>query len=175
MSGLHIGRLSVAIVIISALENDVLRSLIIPVSDTPGLNALVRILPKLKRLRKLHLFNSNHGGDLDMQGTYDMMVQAFKCNCSLWQDTTHLRGVGDWNLSDSDKTKMEFYAKRNKQIHTTVKAPTDKLLKLRTNWPRTFLAIRGCEMEASIILLALAALGDAVGPQDHSLKRKREE
>lgn len=71
--------------------------------------------------------------------TQIMFIEALKCNLSLWQVATNL----EEELSEADKAKMEFYAKRNKQIHAILAAPTEKLQKLRSNWLRTFLDLRG--------------------------------
>ena len=97
-----------------------------------------------------------------MLGASAMLIEALKCNSSLWQVTTDL---SEEELSEADKTKMTFYAKRNKQIHAIMAAPRQTLPTLLMIWPRIFLGVRGCEMEASILLVALAALEEAVGPQ----------
>lgn len=54
------------------------------------------------------------------------------------------------------------------QIYAIVAAPRDKVRKLQTTWPRIVLVKRKCNMETSILLLALVALRDAVGPHDPS-------
>lgn len=104
----------------------------------------------------------------DTKSAYEMQakfMEAIKCNISLWQVTCFI----EEEPSKADKAQLKLYAKRYKQIHAILAAPTNQLRKLSTNWPRIFVDMWGCEMEASIVLVALSALGEAVGPPDSSL------
>lgn len=102
-----------------------------------------------------------------------MLIEAFKSNSSICQVAIDPRDWDEWSLPEAYEDMIIFYSKHNKQIHAILAAPTDNLLKLRPNWPRIFLDVRVCAMEASILLVALAALGDAVGPPDDSIKLQR--
>jgi hypothetical protein len=139
--------------IVSALEanaSPVLERLTILTHNHSQFRPLVWCLPKMKHLRMLDL--SYNGGGFPVA----MLLKVLKRNSSLWQVTGDLGG----DLSEAERMKMEFYAKRNKHIHAILEAP-HTIVPLRSAWPRVIRAIRGCEMEASIILAALtAALGE---------------
>jgi hypothetical protein len=145
----------------TALKNDsnsVLKSLFVSITVYSQFQVLVGCLPKMKHLRTL---------DITLRGTNvlgcnAMLLQALKRNSSLWHVTADL----EEDRSEADTAAMQFYARRNKKIHAVLTAPTNSVQALLTRWPRIFLCIRGCEMEASIILFVLTVLGKSVGPQD---------
>ena len=95
-----------------------------------------------------------------------MLLSALKRNSSLWQVTADLRE----DRLEGDTAAMEFYAKRNKRIYAILEATMEQVRGLLASWPRIFRDMRGCEMEASMILVALTALGDLVGPRESRLQ-----
>jgi hypothetical protein len=150
--------------IATALENDasfVLQSLTLSVDHTSQLQALVQSLPKMKHLRKLNVYcqravdNSRYN--------YVLPLHAFKRNTSLWQVTTDIVTSN----GEAAELRMKFYTERNKQIQAILKAPMDMVQKTPlANWPRIFVLMRDCEMQASILFSALVTLGEFVGPRD---------
>jgi hypothetical protein len=131
-----------------------LKSLTIPVYGHRQFRSLTWCLPKMKHLRKLNL--SVRGGEIT--GSVAMLLHALKRNCSLWQVTADLAV----DMPEGETKKLEFYAKRNKHIHAILEAPKTGV-QLLSAWPRVIRAVGGCEMESSIILAALSALGEPVG------------
>jgi hypothetical protein len=103
----------------------------------------------------------------DFPGWSDMLLRALRRNISLQEVTG---GVSVWSrFSEIDKAKLKFYAKRNKQVSAILKARRDKV-PLLTAWPRVFRAVRGCEIEASVIYRVFIAHDESVGSwkQDQS-------
>jgi hypothetical protein len=142
--------------VVTALEcytaGPVLESLAISYKNSSKcLPALFRCLPRVKHLRKLDISLTKWG---KTPGLNAMLLQALKRNSSLWQVTADLQE--DW--SEGDIAVTNFYVKRNKKIHAILEAPTDQAQALLANLAPIFRAIWGCEMEASIILVALKAL-----------------
>ena len=143
-----------------------MESLTLPLHTASSCEVLVGSLPEMKHLRKL---------DIAVQsgppcGYNAMLLQAVKRNCSLWQFT--VSHGEDW--LEADTAHMKFYSKRNKQIHAILELPTN-IVKLLRVWPRVFRAVRGCEMEAAVILAVLTAPGESVGhPPENAEKRQSE-
>jgi hypothetical protein len=147
--------------IAAALENDpssVLESLTLSIAAHSQLRVLVGCLPKMKHLRKLDVTLRA----TDIPDRNAMLLQMLKRNSSLWQVTANLGE--DW--TEADTAAMQFCAKRNKKIHAILTAPSKTVQKLLMHWPRVFVEVRGCEAEASIILLVLTAVGESVGQRD---------
>jgi hypothetical protein len=160
--------------IATALENDassVLEKLSLHLESSSQFQALVGSLPKMKCLRKLHVhLQDTTDIPVGIPSPIAMLLQALKGNSSLWQVTADLER--DW--SEAEIKEMEFYAKRNMEIYTILDAPEDKVQLLTlANWPRILRAIRGCEIEASVIFAGLMALGSACGPSSGQFKDSR--
>ena len=98
------------------------------------------------------------------------MLPALKRNSSLWEVTAAYMQ----NWLEANTTKLEFYAKRNKQIFTILDSPEDKVQQATlATWPSIFRAVRGCEMEPSVIFAGLMALGSACGPSALETKKRQ--
>jgi hypothetical protein len=116
-------------------------------------------LPKMKYLRTLYINVQQQQDTTAVRGHNAMLLQALKRNSSLLDLTASL-----WEAwSEADTAKMAFYCERNKQILAILEAPKTTIVKRRTAWPRFFRAVRGCEVEASVLFAALTACGDGVG------------
>jgi hypothetical protein len=64
--------------------------------------------------------------------------------------------------------ELEIYAERNTLIHAILEAPRNSV-QLLAAWPRAFRAVWGSEMETFVILKALIALNESMGPQDPAI------
>ena len=150
---------------LAALEgesNSILRKLTLRLYPEVGPNnlaqfhALITSLPNMMHLRELNVGLCHVTGP----GWSAMLLQALNRNSSLWQVTAW---GPDEPFSDSELADLKVYCKRNKQIHAILEASTETIKGPLQVWPWVFQSMRGCEMEASIILLVLKALGESVG------------
>jgi hypothetical protein len=148
--------------IATALERDsgsVLESLTLsmPFYNKVHFQSLVMSLSKMNYLRKLNI------SWIDcIPGSNAMLLQALKSNSSIWHVT-----VDQWETKPAE---MDFYAKRNKQVHAILEASFDSVHFVKA-WPRVFRAIRECSIETCFIFRALTALGESVGPRSSKQKR----
>ena len=68
----------------------------------------------MTHLRKLNIsLPMTDDPAIDPQNIHTTLLRALKRNSSLWQVTANL---GE-RFSEVDTAEMEFYAKRNKQVH----------------------------------------------------------
>lgn len=88
--------------------------------------AILSGLAKNTRIRK----ESRRGGDA-------MLLQALKCNSSLWSV------FSDARFSDAERAEMKHYTERNKQLHAILQAPRNKLKEILQKFCLDFFKICG--------------------------------
>ena len=94
------------------------------------------------------------------------MMEAFKRNQSICETF----GVQEAFPNEEDKKKLQFYARRNRNIPILLENPARIPL---SAWPRVFKIAQHCEFGANTIFHALVELEERVGQKTESRKRRR--